>query len=528
MGFSFQINNELKFIHDEVLLAKAEKYRPAIRKKECRSFRIVELTEDDTKLGGCWVRESEIRPDQLPDHPMKKGDTAILDFGKHMAGTFRIHIDQTGSPMDAPLYMRLRFAEMPAEFLYDAKDYDGWLSSSWIQEEFIHLDELPADLILPRRYSFRYAEIKILDTSPKWQAVFSEPCVISETSADYDSLKPLQLEDKELQRIYDAGIRTLADCMQDVFEDGPKRDRRLWLGDLRLQALADYASFDQTDLVRRCLNLFAGMTTEEGKIPANVFVKPQNVPDDTFLFEYSLFFISVLYDLHQKHPDAELVKELYPAAKKQMNITLKMFSEEGKLITDENYPVFVDWSNTFNKDTAGHAETIYVLKQFISLAETAEDPDIEYYRNELNRISSFALEHLYNREKHLFVTAGNEYNLASQVWMVLAHVLADEENRAVMETAIKEFFPIKDIATPYMYHHITEALFIAGLFEEAVSLMKSYWGKMIDLGADTFWEAFDPDSPDYSPYGSMMVNSYCHAWSCTPVYLIRKYLIKEE
>lgn len=28
------------------------------------------------------------------------------------------------------------------------------------------------------------------------------------------------------------------DCMQSVFEDGPKRDRRLWLGDLRLQALA--------------------------------------------------------------------------------------------------------------------------------------------------------------------------------------------------------------------------------------------------------------------------------------------------
>lgn len=91
-------------------------------------------------------------------------------------------------------------------------------------------------------------------------------------------------------------MKTLADCTQDVFEDGPKRDRRLWLGDLRLQALANYATFDQTDLVKRCLYLFAAMTTEEGKISANVFVKPENVPDDTFLFEYSLFFISTLYD----------------------------------------------------------------------------------------------------------------------------------------------------------------------------------------------------------------------------------------
>ena len=64
----------------------------------------------------------------------------------------------------------------------------------------------------------------------------------------------------------------------------------------------------------------------------------------------------------------------------------------------------------------------------------------------------------------------------------------------------------------------------AGLQDEAVKLMKEYWGKMISLGADTFWEAFDPDRPGYSPYGSPIVNSYCHAWSCTPVYLIKKYL----
>ena len=37
-------------------------------------------------------------------------------------------------------------------------------------------------------------------------------------------------------------------------------------------------------------------------------------------------------------------------------------------------------------------------------------------------------------------------------------------------------------------------------------------------------EAFDPDQPEYSPYGSPIVNSYCHAWSCTPVYLLKKYV----
>src|SRR5699024_11358575 len=92
--------------------------------------------------------------------------------------------------------------------------------------------QLPAKLFLPRRYSFRYVELKIIDTSPKWQAVFSNPIVTTETSADSSSFKPLCLKDEKLQKIYNIGIKTLADCMQDVFEDGPKRDRRLWLGDL--------------------------------------------------------------------------------------------------------------------------------------------------------------------------------------------------------------------------------------------------------------------------------------------------------
>ncbi len=66
--------------------------------------------------------------------------------------------------------------------------------------------------------------------------------------------------------------------------------------------------------------------------------------------------------------------------------------------------------------------------------------------------------------------------------MVLAHVMSDEENKSIMQTTIQELFPVKNIATPYMYHHIVEALFEAGLDEEAIHLMKSYWGKMISLG----------------------------------------------
>lgn len=60
---------------------------------------------------------------------------------------------------------------------------------------------------------------------------------------------------------------------------------------------------------------------------------------------------------------------------------------------------------------------------------------------------------------------------------------------------------------------------------EALSLIESYWGGMVAAGADTFWEVYDPANPRLSPYGNVLVNSYCHAWSCTPAYLLRSWLV---
>lgn len=74
-----------------------------------------------------------------------------------------------------------------------------------------------------------------------------------------------------------------------------------------------------------------------------------------------------------------------------------------------------------------------------------------------------------------------------------------------------------------MYHHLVEAYLIAGDKEAALDKMKIYWGGMLEDGADTFWELYNPKDKAFSPYGHHLINSYCHAWSCTPTYLIRKY-----
>lgn len=61
--------------------------------------------------------------------------------------------------------------------------------------------------------------------------------------------------------------------------------------------------------------------------------------------------------------------------------------------------------------------------------------------------------------------------------------------------------------------------------EEKVKAYEMYLEKAVADGADTFWELYDPADKNTAPYGSKMVNSYCHAWSCSPSYIIRKYLV---
>lgn len=525
MAFTFQINNDVVWNHDEKLLKKAITNTPKILKTLVKPIALGIVEKDDQYLNGYKVVPSSQSIEKLPEQTLGRDESLILDLGNHYVGTFNISIDSVGSPMDAPLYLKMKFAEVPAELPANAADYDGWLSRSWIQEEYVHIDVLPAVLELPRRYSCRYIELTVIDSSPKWKASFSNPEFLAESCVSMSQLPEFDITDEELKTIYDTSVKTLLDCMQEVFEDGPKRDRRLWIGDLRLQALANYYTFNDLSLVKRCLYLFGGMTTDEGKIPANVFTAPNLIPDDTFLFDYSLFFAAILSDFVEHTGDTGVLEDLYSVAKKQVDYAKNLVDSEGRLQLTEDYPVFIDWSNEFNKETAGQAVFIYSLKRFISLAEKMGEEELPEYRDLLERMIAFSRQTLFDKAAGQFIVEENgEINTASQVWMVLAEVMTSEENKKIMQEMIRTQFPITGIATPYMYHHIVEALFVAGLQEEAVQLMKDYWGKMISLGADTFWEAFKPEEQDFSPYGSPIVSSYCHAWSCTPAYLIPKYL----
>ena len=314
--------------------------------------------------------------------------------------------------------------------------------------------------------------------------------------------------------------------MHLVFEDGPKRDRRLWIGDLRLQALANYYSIKNYDLVKRCLYLFAGLPEDNGQIGACLFLEPKLLVDDTVLFDYSLFFVSILHDYYLETKDESTLNDLWPTALKQIELALSRVDETGIVKDTEDWWSFTDWHPDLNKQTPAQAVLIYTMKQGKVLSEILNNEySTKYLEENIKFTSNAALEYLFDKEKGLFIS-GKEKQIswASQAWMVLAEVFNKDENAKLLDRLFK-VNPKINMITPYMYHHLIEALIISDKKEKALELIRSYWGEMLKDGADCFWELYNPENKFESPYGSNLINSYCHAWSCTPTYFIRKYFI---
>jgi hypothetical protein len=456
---------------------------------------------------------------------LKKGDKICLDFGDHQVGYFSFKTASVGSHADAPVLLKIHFAEQPVEMLENADEYRGWICSSWIEEERLHIDTVPSVVRMERRYAFRYVELEVLDISSKFELKIDDAVCTAVSSACDENLSEYFTSDEENKKLDGIACRTLHNCMQKVFEDGPKRDRRLWMGDLRMQALANYETYKKNDMVKACLYLFAALPMENGQIGACLFLEPEPEVDDTVMFDYSLFFIVTLLDYYRATLDLECLKELWPTALSQIYIA------EGKLgandiieDSDQLGWCFVDWNLELNKQASAHGIFLYAINSAIAIAQILKDVSAEEKLKELYESAHDAANRvLWDEERECYVSGKKgQVSVASQVWMILGEAVSGERAISLIESVEADKDALS-MVTPYMYHNYIDALMKLGQKEKALKKLKEYWGGMAALGADTFWELYNPENPTESPYGGTIVNSYCHAWSCAPAYFLRKF-----
>ncbi|KAB5550752.1 bacterial alpha-L-rhamnosidase domain-containing protein [Coniochaeta sp. 2T2.1] len=460
---------------------------------------------------------------ELSTRSWAKGDEFTTDFGSHNVGFLKLSLGAEGLNIDAPTRLKITFGEVPYDVTEEIHPCQSWISTSWLPDEVINVDWLPCDLTLPRRYAFRYVRFQIIDTSPKYRVVFKNIEVQAVSSAPDPAstfLEPLPCADTLLQQIDAVSVNTLRSCMQTVFEDGPRRDRRLWMGDLRLQALTNYCTFKNHDLVRRCLYMFAALPREDGSLPACVFEKPKLSPATDYIVDYDILFGCAVHDYCKASGDLETGHELWPTVIGSTQSALAHVDDEFVFSSARSsHWKFIDWSQELDRDAAMQGLIIFALKAVNDLASLLSLP--VPFEDKIAGMLDAASTRFYDTDLGLFVSGPQrQISWASQAWMALAGAVNPTRCRNALLKVMADPQAVRPL-TPYLFHHVAEALSVVGCEAECVELLKNYWGGMIRAGADTFWECFDPEDSRSSPYGDCHNNSYCHAWSCTPSYLLR-------
>ena len=510
-------------------MQKGEALLPELKQRQIPPTRLVLPQADAAAFQGLKMVELEKFDRTAVNKELVTGDSLFFDFGEHIVGYITLKLNTAnGQSIDGPVQIELLLDEVPSGVVVPPSLYQGWISSGWLQNERITVDQVPFEITLPRRYAFRYVRVNVINGSSfNWKMMLTDMEATSVTSAGED--KGTLVDHSPLLNTIDSiSIITLRDCMQTILEDGPKRDRRIWIGDLRLQALANYESFKNADIIKRSLYLLAAVAREDGLLLSTLYERPTVMGQaGNSSLDYALLYNVTLLEYLEHYGDTATAADLWPVALKQTELAWK-YTTNGLFATEDadGWWRFFDWCEGLDKTVTMQGCIAYTFDKTAELAKRlGKNKEAQQLAKQADLARKAAKKQYYDKNRKLFVAHSGQLSYASQIWMVLGGVVKGKEANELLKRMTETPGIVKP-GSPYLYHYYLEALYLCGENDKVKEVITDYWGGMVLKGADTFWEVYDPSDEFLTPYKKgdfdYVVNSYCHAWSCTPVYFLRR------
>ena len=317
-------------------------------------------------------------------------------------------------------------------------------------------------------------------------------------------------EAPELTKIWMHSAYTLRLCMMNFLNDGIKRDRLPWAGDLAVSLMGNFSSFADNTMVRDSLSVLGAVSVKTAHI--NTIV------------DYTLWHL-VSHDLYQNYSgDKDFLKQEYPRLAETFDFLLEHRRENGMMENDPQKEwLFIDWVEG-KKETALQMLFIMALRAGAALAQRMDDTAKAARLLEGAVQAEEAVKSLcFDRERGLFAAApgAKEFSRHANMFAVIANLADDETKNRIADALEGDLLP--PVGTPYM--SVFEALALArcGRNGAALDKVRTIWGGMLNEGATTFWEGFDPaqkGNEHLTFYTRPFGKSLCHAWSAAPLFLL--------
>jgi hypothetical protein len=342
-------------------------------------------------------------------------------------------------------------------------------------------------------------------------------------SADYEYL-PLpyrgsfRCDDESINRIYDMCAYTLHINTREILTEAVKRDRWLWSGDSYQAFKFNTYLFHDKDIVRRTL---IGM---RGKDP---FTEHINT-----IADYSLYFILGTKEYYETSADLDFVRFIFDRCKTLMDFCAGREDEEGFFVGKYADWIFIDWAK-IDKDGPVCAEQMLYIAALRAVAELSAliGKDGSDYERKADRLTVLVNEKFYRPALGGYIssfTSGKEQITRHANIFAILYGIADEEQTKKITACVLENEEIPAITTPFFGGFELDAMARIGRTDFVEHRIRTYWKGMLDLGATTVWEEYNPalsGARHYEMYNNRYGKSLCHAWGASPIYLLGRYFL---
>lgn len=422
-----------------------------------------------------------------------------LDFGRELSGGVRL---VSGGVLSRVVRVRLRFGESVSEAM-NAPRNDHAMHDTLL--------DLPAySTTFFGNTGFRFVRIDLVDPGSRLE--------LREAGA-FVELRDLayrgwfRCSDPLLNAVWDASVWTVHLCMQQFLWEGVKRDRMIWTPEQSIAADTISVVFGHHDIVPRTYDFLR----DETPLPA-------------FMNGYSsmsLWWIVAQRNWYRYHKDRGYLEAQSGYLAGLIELLVGFVDADGHERLPEER--FLDWHNAGDEEAlrAGtQALLAYALRCAAELCDILGDGA----HARLAAATATTLD--------AAAPVGRQTK-ASIALRVMGGSLSPNE---ALPALCERPFEAMSLFTGY---HILVARALAGDLEGCLDLLRGYWGRMIELGATTFWEHFDvswtanagridelpvPHKDDiHADFGRLSYeryrNSFCHAWGGAPATFLAHYVL---
>ena len=398
----------------------------------------------------------------LPDDHVSRYNAPqiLLDFGREITGRIELQSDS-----NQPAQVTVQYGESEAEAF---------------MQPYLGVDPVylpPMGTAYGPKSAFRYAIIRFTGgRDTRFRSIRLDGIAYP---VKYEG--SFESSDPQLNKMWAIGAYTAHLCMQDDIWDAPKRDRGRWMGDLDVSGRTIGDVFGDHLLMQDTLNRLIG--------PAPVVSHVNGIPG------YSAFWVIGEKQFYLRTGSMQQLESMHTRLIQLLDYMETDLNQNGLFVDATHAWPFVDWSpgmssNDEQTRMANQFEYYAAFQDGAWLLRVLHDSkNAANIEQEANKLKMAAQRYMLDAKGSF----GDRWQ--PNAYAVLSGIANKNQYVAIWNNSLSSVGQNAHphyIITPYYNFYVVSAMARMGHEQAALDWIRQYWGGMLQEGATSFWEGYDP------------------------------------